>query len=100
MVYSIRAGELIRELVVDGKTASREVYRLPECQIRLPSATNEAKVEMVGLAIERQGSTVTPQPQATRPRRSLPIEAALGRDKQLANALATKTPEPVKEESK
>jgi type II secretory pathway pseudopilin PulG len=98
--YSIRAGEVLRELIVDGKVTSREVYRLPECQIHLPVATNEAKVEMVGLTIERQGSTITPQPQATRPRRTLAIEAALGRDDRLATAFATKSPAPLKEESK
>ena len=100
VVYSIGEGEVIRELVADGKTTSREVYRLPECRVHLPASTNEAAVEMVSLVIERQGSTITPQPQATRPHRSLAIEAALGRDDKLVLALTTKSPESVKEESK
>ncbi len=100
VVYSIDDGSVLRELVVDGKASSREVYRLPECQIRFPAATNEATAAMVGLIIERQGSTVTPQPQAVRPRRSLVIEAALGRDNRLAAALGTKLPTTVQEESK
>ena len=100
VVYSIDDGEVIREAFVDGRTASREVYRLPECQMRFPASTNEVTVEMVSLVIERQGSTVTPQPQAVRPRRSLVIEAALGRDAQLAATVAMKSPESVKEESK
>ena len=100
VVYSIDDGEVIREAFVDGKTASREVYRLPECQMRFPASTNEVTIEMVSLVIERQGSTVTPQPQAVRPRRSLVIEAALGRDTKLAATVALKSPASVKEESK
>lgn len=100
VVYSIHKGDVLRELIADGKATSREFYRLPECQMRLATSTDEAKVEMVSLAIERQGSTVTPQPQAARPRRSLAIEAALGRDDKFETASATKSPAPVKEESK
>ena len=98
--YSIRESELLRELAVDGKTVNREVYRLPECQLWLPVSTNEGEVEMVSLIIQRQGSTITPQPQSARPWRSLVIEAALGRDDRITTAHATKSPAPVKEESK
>ena len=100
VIYSFNDGEVLRELIADGKTTSREVYRLPECRLRLPATTTEGKVEVVSLIIERQGSTITPQPQATRPRRSLAIEAALGRDDQLAKGLAEKSSAAVKEESK
>ena len=100
VIYSFHDGDVLRELVAEGKTASREVYRLPECRLRLPAAANEGTVEMFSLVIERQGSTITPQPQATRPWRSLVIEAVLGRDDKLVQAVASKSPESVKEESK
>ncbi len=100
VIYSFNDGEVLRELVADGKTTGREVYRLPECRLRLPAATSEGRVEMVGLVIERRGSTVTPQPQATRPWRSLVIEAALGRDGKLGQALVSKQPETAQEDSK
>ncbi len=100
VIYSFHDGEVLRELIADGKTTGREVYRLPECRLRLPAATNEGRVEMVGLVIERRGSTITPQPQATRPWRSLVIEAALGRDGRLRQALVSKPPETAKEELK
>ena len=105
IVYSAREGEVIREqLGGDDKLLSREIYRLPECRVSFPNQTDEVTHEfdgvMLSLVIERQGSTITPQPQATRPRRSLVIEAFLGRDHDLALGLAISTAKDLKEESK
>lgn len=101
IVYSAREGEVIREQFgADEKPLSREVYRLPECRVSFPNQTEDVDGVMISLAIERQGSTITPQPQATRPWRSLVIEAFLSRDHLLALGLAISTAEDVKEESK
>ena len=102
IAYSAREGEVIREQFgVDGKSLSREVYRLPECRMSFPNQTEDVDGVMVSLAIERQGSTITPQPQAVRPRRSLVIEAFLSRDDLLALGLTIKNmAKDLKEESK
>ena len=102
IVYSIRDDEVTREQFgTEGKPLSREVYRLPECRVSFPDQTEEmADHVMIRLAIERQGSTITPQPQATRPWRSLAIEAILSRDDRLVQAFTATSPAAVKEESK
>ena len=101
IVYTAREGDVLREQFdADGKLLNREVYRLPECRVSFPDQPENVDGVMLSLAIERQGSTVTPQPQATRPYRSLVIEALLSRDDHLARGLSLKSPEPVKEEPK
>ena len=101
IVYTARDGEVLREQFgADGKLLNREVYRLPECRVSFPNQTENLHAVLISLAIERQGSTVTPQPQAVRPYRTLVIEAFLSRDDYLALGLSIHPAEPVKEESK
>ncbi len=97
--YVILRGEVIRELFAGEQQISREVYRLPDCRIGIPGTTNETDNVMVSLVVERQGSTITPQPRAVRPWRSLVIEAALARDHRFAAAIDLKATAPMQEDS-
>jgi prepilin-type N-terminal cleavage/methylation domain-containing protein len=99
VVYSAGEDQVSRELIVDGQTTSHEQFRLPECIVQFPAPTAEAGVELMTLIIERQSSLITPQPQAVRPRRTLAIEACLGRDARIAKSLAEASSSPAKEES-
>ena len=105
IVYSAREGVVVREQFdAEGKPLNREVYRLPECRVSFPNQSDAVTPEfdgvMLSLVIERQGSTITPQPQATRPRRSLVIEALIARDDLLALGLTRNVAKELKEESK
>ena len=100
VVYVLRPNEVIREQrAADAKVTQREVYRLPDCRVSFPEPTEADGVPFVSLAIERQYSTITPQPQSARPYRTLVVEAALARDITLATSLTAKQPAVTKEES-
>ena len=101
IVYVILTDEVLREQrAADNRVSHREVYRLPECRASFAVQVAEADVSFISLSIERQHSTITPQPQATRPYRTLVVEAALARDNRLTTNLKPKPPAAAQEESK
>ena len=101
IVYVILTDEVRRERrAADSSVSHREVYRLPECRIAFAVQVAEAEVSFLSLSIARQHSTITPQPQASRPYRTLVVEAALGRDNRLTTSLKPKLPAATQEESK
>ena len=101
IVYVVLTDEVRRERrATDGRVSHREVYRLPECHIAFAVQVAEAEVSFISLAIERQHSTITPQPQASRPYRTLVVEAALARDNRLTTSLELKLSATAQEESK
>ena len=101
VVYVARTDEVIREQhAADASVTHREVFRLPDCRVSFFDQAEQPDVPFVSLAIERQHSTITPQPQAARPYRTLVVEAALGRDNRLTTKLKLKSPAATQEESK
>ena len=101
IVYVVLTDEVIREQrAADATVSHREVFRLPECRISFATQVTEAEVSFIRLAIARQHSTITPQPQATRPYRTLAVEAALGRDRVIRKNVKPMPPTAKQEESK
>ena len=101
IVYVILTDEVRRERrAADSSVSHREVYRLPECRVAFAVQVAEADVSFISLSIARQHSTITPQPQATRPYRTLVVEAALGRDNRLTTRFKPTLPAAAQEESK
>ena len=101
IVYVVLTDEVIREQrAADATVSHREVFRLPECRISFATQVAEAEVSFISLSIARQHSTITPQPQATRPYRTLAVEAALGRDNVVKKSFKPMPPTAKQEESK
>lgn len=101
IVYVVLTDEVIREQrAADATVSHREVFRLPECRISFATQVAEAEVSFISLSIARQHSTITPQPQATRPYRTLAVEAALGRDRVIRKNVKPMPPTAKQEESK
>ena len=100
-MYVVRADEVVREQrAANARVSHREVYRLPDCRVSFFDQAEQPDAPFVSLAIERQHSTVTPQPQAARPYRTLVVEAALARDNRLTTQFQLKLPAVTQEESK
>jgi hypothetical protein len=100
IVYSVTATEVVRESLADGKVASREAYRLPDCRVSLVDSTANRSGAWVGLRILRQATTSTPQPRTERPWRPLQIDAEVGRIDRLTKSLLSDSKLPEHEDSR
>lgn len=87
IVYTAETDRVQREVVDTTGTTSRELYRLPGCQVRFPEPQSASTTpEFVSLILARPHATLTASPQATPTLREIIVDAELGRDLRLARS--------------
>lgn len=87
IVYTAETNRVQREVIDSTRTTSRELYRLPGCQVRFPEPQSTSTTpEFVSLILARPHATLTASPQTSPTLREIVIDAELGRDLRLARS--------------